>query len=89
VSRYGELLQTFDLATAYKRAGQTFRGAMEQYFVLLTEEGFSSTGANQQPLGQPSARGGRGGRGRPARGGVKRSGLWDSRGAPTPKKTNT
>jgi len=37
VSRYGDLVMASDLASAYKRAGTTFQGAMEQYFVILSE----------------------------------------------------
>jgi hypothetical protein len=84
VSRFGDLLFDSDLAKAYKRAGGTFRGAMEQYFVVLREaEDISITsGANQVPLGgqgasvsrgsgrsPPSRRGRRGSRFSPLRGG--------------------
>lgn len=66
VSRYGDLLQAQDLVSAYKRAGGTFRGAMEQYFVVLSEVEDTpvASGSNRAPLGTP----GRGGpRGRGAR----------------------
>ena len=61
VTRYGDLVQAKDLTTAYKRAGATFRGAMEQYFVLLSEveDVPLASGSNHSPIG---ARGGRGGR---------------------------
>lgn len=91
VSRFGDLLFAVDLAPAYKRAGQTFRGAMEQYFVVLQEGGAfqnEATSSNAQPLGV-RGRGSRGGyRGRPfpGRSGVKRSALWGTTDEPTPKK---
>lgn len=58
VSRFGDLVTDGDLASAYKRAGMTFQGAMEQYFILLTELEDRSvvTGSNQLPV---SKRGGR------------------------------
>ena len=61
VSRFGDLLMPSDLAPAYKRAGDTFRGAMEQYFVVLAEVGDApvASGSNQSPIG---SRGGRGAR---------------------------
>ena len=63
VSRFGDLLMPLDLAPAYKRAGDTFKGSMEHYFILLKEDEASNiSGANQFPLGR-GARGGRGGRG--------------------------
>ncbi len=55
VTRFGDLLQDVDLTAAYKRAGGTFRGAMEQYFVVLREvEDVSvspAAGSNVVPLG--------------------------------------
>jgi len=63
VGRYGDLLCQADLASAYRRAGSTFQGAMEHYFVVLKEG--VATAANQVPLGQ---------RGRPARGGGNQRG---------------
>ena len=62
VARFGDLLMPLDLAPAYKRAGDTFKGSMEHYFILLKEDDASNTsGANQFPLGRGS-RGGRGAR---------------------------
>ena len=49
VSRFGDLVQSHDLTSAYRRAGSTFRGALEQYFVLLNDDDFG--GANHEPLG--------------------------------------
>jgi hypothetical protein len=58
VSRYGDLVQSHDLISAYKRAGSTFQGALEQYFVVLREvdEQPVLSAPNLVPLG----RGGRG-----------------------------
>ena len=83
VSRYGDLVQAHELSLAYKRAGSTFKGAMEQYFVLLNEDdlpGFS--GVNRAPLGSRFSRGARGSvRGRKRQGGPPV-------GSPYPKKSN-
>lgn len=65
VLRFGDLVQDADLTSAYKRAGGTFRGAMEQYFILLREAEDVSVASevNTTPLGVRGGRGGRGGRG--------------------------
>lgn len=78
VSRFGDLVTDSDLSSAYKRAGGTFKGAMEQYFVLLreTEDLPIATTSNRVPLGLRGGRGGfprglvRGGRGSKRRGGT-------------------
>ena len=54
VTRFGDLVQAHELGSAYRRAGATFRGAMEQYFVLLTEDDFNFSGTNRVPVGQRS-----------------------------------
>jgi hypothetical protein len=56
VTRFGELLLADDLVPAYKRAGSTFQGAMEQYFILLREDFVLplltvTGGANRVPVG--------------------------------------
>jgi hypothetical protein len=76
VSRFGDLLCPADLSSAYKRAGSTFHGAMEQYFVVLKEGVLSSS--NQEPLGHRN-----GTRGRPRSGAPQRGGPRLSRGAPS------
>jgi hypothetical protein len=65
VLRFGDLVQDADLTSAYKRAGGTFRGAMEQYFILLREAEDVSVASevNTTPRGVRGGRGGRGGRG--------------------------
>ena len=102
VSRFGDLLMPSDLAPAYKRAGDTFRGAMEQYFILLVEDGSGQAEANLVPLGTPNRRGGRGRSGRGGRGaprdyrsaltggrtGTKRSGTSEPPNEPSRKKFN-
>jgi len=63
VSRFGDLVQAHDLVAAYKRAGGTFLGAMEQYFVLLAEpeDRPVASGSNRSPLGgRGGVRGSRG-----------------------------
>ena len=77
MSRYGDLVQAKDLTSAYRRAGSTFRGAMEQYFVVLSEveDVPLASGSNQSPIG---ARGGRGGGSRPFQG--SRGGFSGNRG---------
>ena len=77
VMRFGDLLQPTDLAPAYRRAGDTFRGSMEHYFILLKDDiaNFGVPGVNRMPLGQ---------RGRHASGGRAARlgrGLFVSRGA--------
>lgn len=64
VSKFGDLVLSHELASAYRRAGGTFRGAMEQYFVVLREDEDVPVRSipNQVPLGS------RGGRGNPFRG---------------------
>ena len=37
VARFGDLLMDVDLTNSYARAGHTFKGAMEHYFVVLGE----------------------------------------------------
>ena len=95
VTRFGDLVMPTDLAPAYKRAGDTFRGAMEQYFILLVEGGCGQADANLEPLGTPSRRGVRGGRrGRVGprggtslgRSGVKRANDFGSPNEPSRKK---
>ncbi len=63
ISKFGTKLSDRDLTVAYTRAGTTFRGAMSQYFVVMSDRGISRggrIGANHVPLG---SRGGRGSRG--------------------------
>jgi hypothetical protein len=68
--KFGSRLMPSDLTVAYTRAGSTFRGAMSQYFIVLSDEHVLSgerSGVNRIPIG---GRGSRGGRGRPwSRGG--------------------
>jgi len=63
VSRFGDLLMPADLSSAYKRAGNTFKGSMEHYFILLSE---GVLNANLQPLGTRGSSRGRP-RGAPSR----------------------
>ena len=87
VSRFGDLVLVHDLTAAYKRAGSTFQGAMEQYFVVLAEVGDMpvASGSNQSPIGNRGGRGARAGF-RGARG-RKRFGEASS-GTPSKKKFN-
>ncbi len=52
-NRFGDLVQDLDLTSVNKPSGWTFRGAMEQYFVLLREaKDFSvASEVNLAPLG--------------------------------------
>ena len=61
VTRFGDLVQSRDLTSAYRRAGSTFKGALEQYFVLLNDDDFG--GANHEPLGPRAGPSGYRGRG--------------------------
>ena len=90
VSRYGDLVHSHELVSAYKRAGSTFQGAMEQYFVLLkeAEDIPVQSGSNRAPIGPHRGRGG------PFRGldvgrrGRKRLGGGTPPGTPFKKKPN-
>jgi len=67
MAKFGRRLMQKDLGTAYLRAGNTFDGALSQYFIVLRDdpEGRVRTGANQTVVGvrgRASARS-RGGRG--------------------------
>ena len=68
VSCFGELLFDSDLTTSYARAGYTFVGAMEHYFVLLGE------GHVVPPRPVPGSSHGRGSYAGHTRGGRKRFG---------------
>ena len=53
-----------DLAPAYKRAGDTFKGSMEHYFVVLKEDDVQTAGgANHFTLGSCGDHGTSGARG--------------------------
>ena len=77
VARFGDLVFARDLTAAYKRAGSTFQGAMEQYFVVLAEVGDApvASGSNQSPIGNRGGHGSRtgfrGARGRKRFGGTQ------------------
>jgi len=59
VAKFGSRLSHRDLSTAYARAGDTFTGALSQYFVVLSDDVvIRGRSANRMPLGR---RGGRGG----------------------------
>ena len=44
IARYGGRVSEMDLTLAYERAGSTFKGQMEQNFVVLTEKGVKEGG---------------------------------------------
>ncbi len=69
VSRFGHLLTPVALLPAYRRARPAFNGCLEQYFVVLKEEGPTEVPSNPAFIssGTSSWRGGRG-RGRRGRG---------------------
>ena len=86
VSRYGDLLMPTDLAPAYRRAGDTFKGSMEHYFIVLKDD-LVNFGVNQMPLGRRdvsvhSNRGRQPGRGLMAGRGIGRGLGALGRGAP-------
>lgn len=99
VIRFGDLVQDQDLVAAYKRAGNTFGGAMEQYFVLLREPSdvpvvseanrvpISSRGASRGARGTPFRGAGRWTRGTRGSRGQKRLGGTPP-STPSKKKTN-
>jgi len=73
VARFGAKLTASDLSTAYVRAGNTFLGAMSQYFVVLKDDlvsGSRQPSVNRAPLGRRG----------PRRAGARR-GIGSSRGA--------
>jgi hypothetical protein len=49
ISKYGHLLKQFELGEAYRRAGTSFKGQLEQQFVVLREQGQVSHQHQQQP----------------------------------------
>jgi hypothetical protein len=53
IERYGRRVNEGDLCLAYERAGLTFRGQMEQNFVVLTEKGVKE-GVRQSGVGGAS-----------------------------------
>ena len=61
IMKFGSRLAQKDLAVAYTRAGDTFAGALSQYFIVLSDEhafrGVRSS-ANRAPLGQRGAHSG-------------------------------
>ena len=50
VAKFGVKLAQKDLVTAYSRAGNTFDGALSQYFVVLSD-GHGGSGVNSAPVG--------------------------------------
>jgi len=82
VSRFGDLLMDPDLVQAYKRAGSTFQGSMEKYFVVLheLEDRPVASGSNLQQLGPPNSRGARGSRFTPSSRGFSRGRVLGFRG---------
>jgi hypothetical protein len=78
IMNYGNLIRPADLSAAYKRAGSSFDGQLQQNFVLMTEaereDCWASTSSSGSGLGSGSFRG-RGGHGRGGdRGGQPRGG---------------
>jgi len=78
VAKFGHMLRQKDLTTAYIRAGNTFDGALSQYFVVLVDDRDGQrtrSGANRSAIGR---RGARGSRGRGVHAGPVRSHLWSA-----------
>jgi len=48
ISKYGHLLKQIDLGEAYRRAGNFFKGQLEQQFIVLKESGAGPGQAQQQ-----------------------------------------
>jgi hypothetical protein len=63
ISKYGHLLKQFELGEAYRRAGTSFKGQLEQQFVVLREQGQVSHHQQQPQRHQPQAGGSRHARG--------------------------
>ena len=78
INRFGDLLMDADLTSSYARAGHTFQGAMEHYFIVLSEG--RAVPARPVPGSYRGRRGSSSGR---SRGGRKRFG--DAL-VPTPSK---
>ena len=58
VAKFGTKLTPRDLTAAYVRAGDTFTGALSQYFVLLSDEAVvrgPRSGGNRMPIGRRGA----------------------------------
>jgi hypothetical protein len=59
IAKFGSKVDASDLSTAYVRAGNTFVGAMSQYFIILSDDLISSSGrvsVNRAPLGRRGPR---------------------------------
>ena len=68
IAKFGSKLAPKDLSAAYVRAGDTFAGALSQYFVVLSDEAVSRgprLGINRAPLGRRGAHTGAASRGGP------------------------
>ncbi len=57
ISKYGHLLKQIDLGEAYRRAGNFFKGQLEQQFIVLKESGAGPMQAQQQQQPQRPMRG--------------------------------
>ena len=76
MSKFGDRLAQKDLTTAYARAGNTFDGALSQYFIVLVDNpDRRGVNVNRTPIGR---------RGGPARGGRSRGGRGRAFGTPRP-----
>jgi hypothetical protein len=63
ISKYGHLLKQFELGEAYRRAGTSIKGQLEQQFVVLREQVQVSHHQQQPQQHQPQAGGSRYARG--------------------------
>jgi hypothetical protein len=59
-AKFGHLLKQVELGEAYRRAGNSFKGQMEQQFIILRENQFSGSGSGARGAGTGSASGSRG-----------------------------
>ncbi len=59
-AKFGHLLKQVELGEAYRRAGNSFKGQMEQQFIILRENQFSGSGSGARNAGTGSASGSRG-----------------------------
>jgi hypothetical protein len=84
ISRFGSEIAASELGDAYKRAGATFKGQLQQNFVVLHDEKEGLLEKTRWAPADNCAMGG--GNNRPQK---KRPGRWEQKAGVSDKKTKT